>query len=373
MIIKGMSTVIKTRPAAALCVLTLSFLGFCAIAQDVLPGKTWETRTPVDVGLDAAKLDAIRDFMGGRGCVVRHGYLVYSWGDITTADDVASALKPWISHFLFVAVEEGLLPSVDARVAEYAPCLESLNPELGYKDRAITFRHMANQISCYGVKEAPGTAFDYNDWQMALFWDTLFLKVYGASHESVDEKVLHARLTNALQCEDNPSFLAFGPGDRAGRLAVSPRDFARFGLLYLHEGNWNGKQLIRAEHAREATTSPVSVAIPRTRGEAAELCPDQRTMGSQKIPDNQTDHDGSYSWLWWVNGVDAEGNRKWPDAPRDLFAALGHRNGMRGMAVIPSLDLIVSWNDTALGDMSEEPEPLATVFSLLAQAARPGS
>ena len=342
-----------------------------AVAQEVLPGKTWDTRSPEEVELNASKLDAMRDFMGGRGCVVRHGYLVYSWGDIAAADDVASALKPWITHFLFAAVEEGLLPGVGARVGEYAPCLDSLNADLDHKDRAITFRHMANQISCYGVKEAPGTAFDYNDWQMALFWDTLFLKVYGATLETVDEKVLHAHLTDPMQCEDNPSFLAFGLGERAGRLAVSPRDFARFGLLYLHGGNWKGKQLISAEHVREATTTPVPATLPRTRGEAAELCPEQRTMGSQKIPDNQTDHDGSYSWLWWVNGIDAEGKRKWPDAPADLFAALGHRNGMRGMAVIPSLDLVMSWNDTALGDMPEDPEPLATVFSLLAQAARP--
>jgi len=59
---------------------------------------------------------------------------------------------------------------------------------LAFKDRAITWRHLANQTSCYGVTEAPGTAFCYNDWQMSLFWDTLFLEVYGATYENVDER-----------------------------------------------------------------------------------------------------------------------------------------------------------------------------------------
>ena len=36
----------------------------------------------------------------------------------------------------------------------------------GFKDRNITWRHMANQVSCYEIGAKPGTAFDYNDWQM---------------------------------------------------------------------------------------------------------------------------------------------------------------------------------------------------------------
>lgn len=332
-------------------------------ADAIYPSEHWESRTPEAVGLDVAKLDAMRDFMGGRGCVVRHGYLVYSWGDVEKAGDVASALKPWIAHFVFVAVEDGLLPSVDARVVDYAPCLNDLNADLDYKDRAITFRHMANQVSCYGVREAPGTAFDYNDWQMALLRDTLFLEVFGKTAETVSDTVLHPRLTDILQCEDNPSFVP-----NSGRLAVSPRDFARFGLLYLHGGSWNGQQLLSREHVTEITTSPVPNTIPRTAAEAAEMCPGQRTIGSQRIPDNQTEHEGSYSWLWWTNGENADGERLWPDAPHDIFAALGHKNGMRGMAVFPSHDMVVSWNDTKLGGMPEKPEPLNTVFQLAAEA-----
>ncbi len=181
---------------------------------------------------------------------------------------------------------------------------------------------------------------------MALFWDTLFLRVYGATYESVDEKVLHPQLADLLQCQDHPTLMAFGTRDRPGRLAVSVRDFARFGLLYLRKGNWNGRQLLSPEHAAMAVSSPLPNSIPRAGKKAAEMIPGQRSIGSRSIPDNQTDHFGSYSWLWWINGVDRHRQRMWPDAPADTFGAFGH-GGPRGMFVMPGLDLVVSYNDAA--------------------------
>jgi len=323
----------------------------------VYPGKNWAPRTPAEVGLEAVKLDAFRDYVGGRGCVVRSGYLVYAWGDVSQRADVASAAKPWYSHFLFKALEDGRIPSLEEKISRWEPRLNDLNPGLGFKDRDITWRHLANQTSCYGITEAPGTAFDYNDWQMALFWDTLFLKVYGATCEDVDEKVLHPLLTDLLQCEDHPTFLAFGPEDRPGRLAVSVRDFARFGLLYLRQGNWNGRQLISREWATRAVTSPLPNELPRAVGQAAEMIPGQRSLGSRDVPDNQGDHLGSYSWLWWTNGVDREGQRHWPDAPTDTYGAFGH-GGPRAMIVLPSLDLIVSWNDAHIRSREMENQAL---------------
>ena len=115
---------------------------------------------------------------------------------------------------------------------------------------------------------------------------------------------------------------------------------------------------------------PLPAALPRTTGVAAELIPGQRSLGSQQIPDNQTDHFGSYSWLWWVNGVDRDGVRMWPNAPEDVFCALGHKNGQRGIAVIPSLDMVVSWNDTTLGDHPEKERPLNVAFQKLMAAVK---
>ncbi|UCG57100.1 MAG: serine hydrolase [Phycisphaerales bacterium] len=317
------------------------------VERPVYPGKHWEDKMPVEVGLDVRKLRAISDYAGGFGCVVRHGYMVYTWGGASRRMDVASAAKPVYAHFLFKAVEQGKIAGVDEPLGKWEPRLNQINKKLGYKDRNITWRHCANQVSCYGLVESPGTAFAYNDWQMALFWDTLFQKVYGTTHETVDEKVLHPMLTDPLGCQDNPTFMAFGVGDRPARLAISPRDFARFGLLYLRGGKWRGEQLIGREFATTAMIHPLPNSIPRAGNQAAEMVPGQRSIGSRSIPDNQCDHVGSYSWLWWTNGVSREGERHWPGAPVDTYGCFGH-GGMRAMVVIPSLDLIISWNDTRI-------------------------
>ncbi|GIW79454.1 MAG: hypothetical protein KatS3mg105_1261 [Gemmatales bacterium] len=338
----------SSRRLAAGAVATLLALGSLsrALSQEY-PGKDWKRSDPEKLGLDPSALRRFSDYVGGRGCVTRHGYLVHTWGDGTRRADVASASKPFYTFFLFLALHRGRIQSLDEKVVKWEPRLGKLNPKLGYPDRDITWRHLANQTSCYGLAERPGTAFAYNDWQMALFWDTLFLKVYKTSYDRVDREVFHPLLTDKIGCQDNPTMMAFGVRDRAGRVAISPRDFARFGLLYMRRGKWQGKQLLPAKYVEMAVSDPVPNTIPRAGRKAADMIPGQRSHGSERIPDNQTPHFGSYSWLWWTNGKDADGVRMWPDAPPDTFGAFGH-GGPRAMWVVPSLGIVVSYNDARI-------------------------
>jgi hypothetical protein len=115
---------------------------------------------------------------------------------------------------------------------QHFPALAQLNPALGHKYTNITWRHLANQLPGYGISTQPGAAFDNNDFQMALVWDVLFLHIFNTSYETADKEVLHPISTDKLSCEGNPTYMAFGQTDRPGRLSISPRDFARFGLLY---------------------------------------------------------------------------------------------------------------------------------------------
>ncbi len=321
--------------------------GPARIAAGPVPGSTWAMDQPAAHGLDRETLARFSQAIGGRGVVVRHGRLVFSWGDAARRADIASAAKPLYGFFLFKAVASGRLGSVDVPAVTYAPGLATLNADLDFKDRRISFRHLATQTSNYGVKEAPGAAFDYNDWQMALFWDALFLGVWRSSLANVDRDVLDRELCRPIQCEDAPTFLAFGPDDRAGRVAISPRDLARFALLYLRGGEWNGTRVLPVAMVREILHSPLPNAIPQTAGVAAPMLSGQRTIGSTRIPDNQTDHFGSYSFMWWVNGIDRTGRRLLPDAPPDTFMASGH-GARRAAVVIPGLDLIATWNDTTI-------------------------
>jgi len=305
------------------------------------PGTAWEERTPDAVGLSRDKLDALRDLTGGRGCVVRRGALAYSWGDITKSADVASAVKPVISTLLMMAVDEGLLPGVDAKVSE-------VEPRLTGKNAGITWRHLADQVSGYGLEEGPGSAYAYNDFALALYYDTLMGKVF---HQTGTE-ALRGRLGGALGFQDPYTFEAFGAGDRPGRLSVSPRDFARFGLLILRGGRWGDRQVVSAPLTYLSISAPIPASTPRSTGRDGEMIPGQRTLGGGK---NLTPvGPGYYSFNWWLNGMDDRRRQLFVDGPGDLVAALGH-GGKRALWILPSLDLIVSWNESGIDDHDRSP------------------
>lgn len=314
-------------------------------APGVYPGKHWETRNPETVGLSREKLDSLAQFVGGRGCLVRHGCMVFTWGDAARSGEVASALKPVVSTLLFMAVQEGRVPSVDGRVCDFEPGLKSLNAG---KDAAISWRQLASQTSGYGLKEPPGAAYSYNDFALALYYDTLTAKVFGTN----GTEVLRTRLAEPLEFEDRYSFEAFGPKDRPGRLALSVRDFARFGLLYLRGGQWRDRQVLKPEFVEMAINSPIPPSLPRTRGEEAPMLPAQRSLGGGK---NITPvGPGYYSFNWWLNRTNQQGQRLYVDAPPDTYVASGH-GGKRALWIFPSLDMIVCWNDSPIDDHDRSP------------------
>ncbi|GAB4567273.1 MAG: hypothetical protein Kow0047_19300 [Anaerolineae bacterium] len=309
------------------------------------PGQTWETCEPEAVGLKADRLDALAELVGGFGCVVRHGQMAYTWGDPGRSMDIASAVKPIISTLLLFAVQEGRIGSVDDRVAEFEPRLKELN---GGKDCSITWRHLASQTSGYGLAEAPSEAWAYNDYALALYYDVLMQKVFRED----GTRVLKTRLADPLQFEDPYTFEAFGPHDRPGRLAISARDLARFGLFYLHRGRWRDRQLLSPDLIQLSLSSVVPPETPQSSGIDAAMLPGQRSLGGGKTitPIGP----GFYSFNWWLNGVDANGRRLFVDAPTDTVVASGH-GGKRALWVIPSLDLIVAWNETRVEDHDISP------------------
>jgi CubicO group peptidase (beta-lactamase class C family) len=316
-----------------------------AANRPVYPAADWEKCSPKKAGLSADRLKAFAELVGGRGCVVRHGYLVYTWGDPARSGDIASAVKPILSTLLLRAVQQKKIKSADAKVADFEPRLRALNRG---KDAAITWRHLASQTSGYGLGEAPGTAYAYNDFALALYYDTLVRQVYRQD----GTRVLKEQLGDVLGFQDKYTFEAFGPRDRPGRLAISVRDLARFGLLYLRGGNWKGKQVLKPELVRLVLSSPVPAGLPRTQGKDAAMLPRQRSLGGGK---NQTPvGPGYYSFNWWLNRTDRQGRRLYEDAPPDAVAAVGH-GGQRALWVLPSLDLVVAWNDAKLDDHDAGP------------------
>ena len=157
-------------PSFIACV---ALLTQAATAETIYPGAQWSTRTPEECGMDGAKLDALAEALGGRGCIIKDGYVVKSWGDQAEVGDWLSSAKPVLSTLLFFAVEEGLVKSVDQPIADFGW-------ELKPRHQGITFRHLGAMSSGYARPEGAGEAWAYNDFAIQLYQKTLFDKVFQA-------------------------------------------------------------------------------------------------------------------------------------------------------------------------------------------------
>jgi len=84
---------------------------------------------------------------------------------------------------------------------------------------------------------------------------------------------------------------------------ATARDWSKFGLLYLHKGNWNGEQILDESWVKYSAT-----------------------------PTNTSK--GAYGAQFWLNA-----GGKFPDVPRDMFYCSGYQGQM--VAIIPSLDMVI--------------------------------
>lgn len=263
--------------------------------------------------------------------------MIHQWGDVTIRNDLASSSKPIYAYLVLKAIETGKLDSLDAPVAKWGPELEELNAERGYKDRGITFRHLLNQTSGYGLEEGPGEAFAYNDHATGLLVWALFYRVYGLPPARYDELLNGDLLGNAIGFEDRPT--VYHRNSPRGRIRMSARDAARFALLYLRGGRWNGKRILDKKSFQEALAGPLPPEFPRTAGREAEEIPGVQSVGGGK---NEKSHLNCLGHYWWLNRTTPDGTRLLPDAPPGTFLGSGY-GGRFAMIVMPELDLAAVW------------------------------
>jgi hypothetical protein len=306
------------------------------------PGATWETRTPAEVGLRPAALDALALSVRGVGTVVRNGYLVYSWGDQTAKADFASASKPVVHTLLFFAVQENRIPSLEDRIGNWV--LAGTGGALRPEDESMTFTQLMNMTSGYAVVEAPGAAWAYNDYASQLK-NRLTSAVFG---EPLDGALL-TRLA-PLQLQDGTVLTTRG-GYGA---STTTRDFARIAWFWMNHGNWRNQQVLSGKFFDDYMRTQVPSSMPVSTN-PDNVADDYLNAGTVGGGTNQTVYGpGQFGASWWFNDtVGTTGLRAWPGAPLDMVQANGHWNG-EIVVMIPSLNLVVStrggWGSFLPGD-----------------------
>ncbi|MBL8851419.1 MAG: DUF5060 domain-containing protein [Planctomycetaceae bacterium] len=291
----------------------------------VFPSANWQSLPPAALGLDPGRLNAVAEQLGGRGCIIKHGYVVTAWGGQDVVSDWYSSAKPVLSTLLMFAAKEGKITGFDQPLVEFGW-------ELKDKDRTMTLRHLTNMTSGYARPEAPGTAWSYNDFAIQLYQQTLFDKIFKedpATAANASERL------GALGIEDGFKFR-----NKNRRISASVRDFARLAWFWLNRGEWDGTQVLPRAYFDDNMRPQVPFDLPQTQMADTD---DYLKIGSYGGgSDHFTQHGpGIYGFNWWFNGKGRAhpDTLSWPDAPEELWMSIGFAGNCTAM--LPSQDAIL--------------------------------
>lgn len=179
---------------------------------------------------------------------------------------------------------------------------------------------------------APGTHWSYSSGSANIL--SRMLKDHLGGRDAY-LRLLRERLFQPLGIRSAvPEFDASGTWIGSSYIHATARDFARFGLLYLRGGMWDGQQIVPRDW----------VNIGRVP-----------TMASR----------GAYGALFWLNAADPETGKSAisPKLPADMFMARGF--GGQFIAIIPSRDAVIVMLNAAY---AEDTKPIIDVVANILDA-----
>lgn len=270
------------------------------------PTCEWNFVSPQDVGMDIEKLSELdrhirSQYKNINGIViVKNGSIVYEnyYNGYKDSDvhHVASVTKSVVSALVGIAIDQGYINSVNQKVLEYFPEYQSADED--FLKKAVTIKHLLTMTAPFPFSWKEGDSRSHEPLdrlRRQKDWITYSLNLLGQKGQlgkfqyyTVGTHLLSAIITKAtgksmreyanqelfrtlgmteIPDYDMKSFsleAVFGKdikgwtkdpqGITAGGfgLTLTPRDMARFGLLYLNHGKWDQKQVISKEWILES-------------------------------------------------------------------------------------------------------------------------
>jgi len=309
-------------PALALLIMVGSAFG-------AEPGKGWQEVDPASAGWSLAKLETARELAQALDptgiMVVQNGRVIARWGDVARKNNVASVRKSLLSALVGIAVGEGRI-ELGATLAQLK--IDDRPPSLTEGEKQATIRDLlmarsgiyhAAASETAAMKRnrpargahAPGSFFFYNNWD----FNTLGAIYRQATGEDIFASFA-TRIAQPIGMEDFSAADGRYLFDKASdipayQFRLSARDMARFGLLFLQQGQWLGRKIVPADWVRQSTTA-------YSRSE----------RGRQ-----------GYGYMWWVLPTDVWGEG----------AAYAAGFGGQFIAYVPAKGLVVA-QTVDLGD-----------------------
>lgn len=297
-----------------------------------MTGTTWETKTPESLGWNTANIAALNTYLSDKhtkGFIVLHnGKIVmeqyYNGHTATLPWYWASAGKTLTSTVTGIAEQEGFLNS-NNKVSDYLGTGWTSAPLA--KENLITCKNLLSMNS--GLDDTLGD--DVSPTNLQYVADAGTRWAYHNVYVKLQDVVAQATgqtWNTYFNTKLRDKIGMTGTWIQDGDLSVywsTPRSMARFGLLALAKGNWNGTQIVNAAYLNSATTTSQSI--------------------------NQ-----AYGYLWWLNGKTSYhlpqtqfqfSGTLIPSAPADMYCALGKND--QKIYVVPSKKLVI----IRMGDVAD--------------------
>jgi CubicO group peptidase (beta-lactamase class C family) len=249
------------------------------------PGDDWEVSTPEEQGLDPELLDEFYEDAHDLDTlysllVVKDGFLIaeqyFNGGSADEQTLIQSATKSYISALSGIAIEQGCLSSVDQKMLAFFP--EVADEVTDPRKREITIRQLLQMRSGYPDEETdaaylealylgvptplieafplvsePGSDFNYSN--LTYNWLAIILeRACGPDLRDFARQYLFEPTDTEVG-----DWLNDYEGNYigSGGIHVTARDAARFGLLFMRDGIYEGVQVVPADwvHASLQTYS----------------------------------------------------------------------------------------------------------------------
>lgn len=188
--------------------------------------------------------------------------------------------KSVVSALVGIAIDKGYIKSLDQSIWDFFP--KDKTAAMDNRKAAITLRHLMNHTSGLGIKDpelallsvsgetvvqhlldspmlaAPGEAYAYLDGNAHLVSALLQQATKLTALEFARNNLFKPLgITNVDWAVDAEGVNFGGAG-----LAISAQDIARIGYLYLHDGLWNGQQIVSSEWVKQSTNDQLEPLQP---------------------------------------------------------------------------------------------------------------
>ncbi len=263
--------------SAAIIVGSLCFAFLLIGAED--PGRKdikagLEYVAPEDVGWSSQKLEEAKAFAekinSAAVMVLCDGKVFISWGNVAKKYKIHSIRKPLLSALYGIYWGRGKI-KLTTTLKELN--IDDIPPSLTEEEKKATVSDLLKSRSgvyheaaaeAESMIEArpprgshpPDTFFYYNNWDFNAL-GTIFEKVTGAKiFEAFKREIADPIGMEDFSLDDcQYSYEEEKSRHPAYNFRMSARDMARFGLLYLRKGNWNGRQIIPQDWIEKSTTA----------------------------------------------------------------------------------------------------------------------